>query len=257
MTHLYTDITKELPLSRLSSEEVSIILSGFSQRSSINPEEPNIVDYGSDFRTIYKAGTRTIHKIIVSTEYWSTSKSSILDKFEQSTSPYEEHICSRVVFSDGKELSIPPFKWGNGFQLGSVPDGNPKPNELSALHPCLFQFKVPTTGDLRLDAFREQDIFRKTFLPLIPLLRQYCNTHLQYNGNSSSRKSWALTETENNIESQWVQLDYFLKTPVNRELFYSYFDPEPKQLPVSSMDPFWLSSLNVSSGYAAYDSLSN
>jgi hypothetical protein len=67
----------------------------------------------------------------------------------------------------------------------------------------------------------------------------------------------ALIETENNIESQWVQLHYFLKIPVNHESFYSYFDPEAKQLQVSSLDPFWLSSLNVSSGYAAYDSLSN
>lgn len=255
MAHLYTDITEQLPLSQLSSDEVSIILSGFSQSSSINPEEPNIVHYGRDFKTTYKSGTRTIREIVVSSKYWSANKSKILDKFEQSTSPGEEHIYSRVVFNSGEELSIPPFKWGDLFQLGRVPDGNPKPNELGALYPCLFQFKAPITGDLRLDSFRGQDIFRKTFLPLIPLLRQYCTTHLQYKGSSSPRKSWALTKTGNNIESQWVQLDYFLKIPDGRESFFFYSTPEVKQLPASNLDPSWLSSSCVSSGYAAYESL--
>ncbi len=257
MTHHYTDITKQLPLGQLSSDEVSIILSGISKSSSTNPEEPHIVYYGGDFKVTYKSGTRTILKIAVSTKFWSTSKSNILDEFEQSVSPSEEQIYSRVVFNGGEDLNIPPFRWGNLFQLGRVPDGNPKTSELWALYPCLFQYKIPITGNLRLDAFRGQDIFRQTFLPLIPLLKQYCTTDLQYNGSSSLRKAWALTGMDAIIESQWVQLDYLLKVPVSRESFHTYSEVETKQLPTHNLDPSWLSSSNVSLGYAAYENLSH
>ena len=178
-----------------------------------------------------------------------------MQAFHLANNPTSEKIYSRVVFSAGKELSTYPFKWKDEFQLGRLPEGNPKPEELWSLYPCLFQFKVPQTGNLSLDIHRGQKIFKSCFLPLIPILRQYCTTHLQYDAKTSSEKAWALTETEEGCESKWLQLDYFIESSLSTVSYYKYKQSETKQLPVFEDDFYWLSSLNISVDYNAYEYL--
>lgn len=251
------DITSQLPLEKLSSQEVAIILRQFISGSSHSSEDPHIVNYGNAFKVRYKSGERRILKVTASKDYWTDKKKEILTEFKKAINPNDEKIFSRVVFTRGKDLYTPPFKWSDIFQLGRIPDGNPKPKYSSGLFPCLFQFKVPVTGSLSLDNYRGQEFFRKTFLPLIPLLRQYCTTNIQYDNKSTSKKAWAVSLEEDEIETQYVQLDYFLNTDVSEDSFFSYAQPKARQLPIENHDFHWFGALDLSRGYLAYESLSN
>ena len=145
--------------------------------------------------------------------------------------PLSEKIYSRVVFSSGEKLPELTFKWKEDFQLGTVPSGNPQPKELLGLHPCLFQFKVPQTNNIWLNKYRAEEVFKKRFLPLIPLLRQYCMTSLQC-GVKNSNKEWVLTEVEGGVESKYLQVGYFFKSPFSSDKYYQYIQTETKKLPV-------------------------
>lgn len=251
------DITSQLPLKKLSSEEVAIVLNQFICGSSHSSEDPHIVHYGSVFKVRYKSSDRKIIEISAAKSYWSEKKDQVLKEFKKAINPDEEQIFSRVVFTSGEDLYTPPFKWKGIFQLGRIPEGNPKPRYPMALHPCLFQFKVPITGDIRLDNYRAQESFREQFLPLIPLLRQYCTTNIQYDSKSRITKAWAVSMEEDELETQYVQLDYFIKTDISKESFFKYDQPKTKQLPVHGHDYKWLSALDLSRGYLAYEILSN
>lgn len=255
MQNSLINLSTQVELGNFSSEEIDIILNGITGGSAIDPKEPNVVVYGGYIKVLFKSNDKKILKISVENSFWKKNKTKILESFHLANNPISEKIYSRVVFSAGKELSTYPFKWKDEFQLGRLPEGNPKPEVLWSLHPCLFQFKVPQTGNLSLDIHRGQEIFKKCFLPLIPLLRQYCTTHLQYDAKTSSKKAWALIETEEGYESQWLQLDYFMESSLSTVTYYKYQQPEVKELPVFEHDFYWLSSLDLSIGYHEYQCL--
>lgn len=249
------DISNQIDIKNLTAEEIDIILSGISGTSSINPDEPNVVSYGGNFRVLYKSKDRKVLKISVDNKYWKIDKDKIIGEFHNASNPTSDKIYTKAIYSSGQELSTYPFRWRDQFQLGRPPEGESKPKELSALYPCLFQYKVPFTGNLRLDVHRSGKYFEKYFLPLIPILRQYCTTHLQYDSNKSSRKSWAIINNENEISSEWVQLDYFFKSRFSTSDFFEYNQPSLKKLPCFELDHYWLSSRDLSVGYFAYESL--
>ena len=249
------EISNQIDIGKLTAEEIGIILRGISGTSTINPDEPNVVSYGGIFRVLHKSKDRKVLKILVDNKYWKIEKGKIIGEFHNASNPTSDKIYTKAVYSSGQELSTYPFRWRDQFQLGRPPEGESKPKEWSDLYPCLFQYKVPITGNIWLDVHRSEKYFEKYFLPLIPLLRQYCTTHLQYESNKSSRKSWAIINNEKEISSEWVQLDYFFKSRFSTSDFFEYNQPSLKKLPCFELDYYWLSSHDLSVGYFGYESL--
>ena len=249
------DLCSQIDTEKLSPDEINIILGGITNCSSMKPEEPHVVSYGDSIKVVFKSKERKILRITVEDSFWRENESKIVNTFNLANNPASEKIYNRVVFSGFEELSIPPFMWRDEFQIGRVPDGNPKPYEKIALYPCLFQFKSPVVGNLRLDIHRSNEIFKRRFLPLIPILRHYCTTNLQFDPSGSIKKSWALTQSGNEYTSEWLQLDYDLKSDLSTEDFHHYKQPSVKQLPVSETDMYRLSSTNLSIAYHAYEIL--
>lgn len=250
------DLSLHVELGELSPEEVTIILGGITTGSSTVPEKPNVIVYGQSIEVLYKSHHKRILKISVERIFWKKNKAKILEAFHSANNPLSEKIYSRVVFSAGKELPIPPFKWRDAFQLGRLPEGNPQPKYIGSLHPCLFQFKSPYTGKLMLDSHRSQEAFKKLFFPLMPLLRQYCTTHLQCDTNRNIKNAWVLSkEGEEEITSEWLQLGYVLNSSFSSNVYHQYDQPEVKLLPIHEYDCFWLQSIDISTGYSAYECL--
>lgn len=251
------DLKSQIETEIFSSEEIDIVLSGITGCSSMKPDEPNVVSYGDGIKVLFKSNDRKILKIPVEDKFWKKNKTKIIDSFHTAANPTTEKICTRVIFSAGKELSIPPFRWRDEFQIGRAPEGNPKPDKKTGLYPCLFQFKIQATGNSRLDIHRSNEMFKKHFLPLIPLMRQYCTTNLQFDQSSSIRNAWALTTNGDDYSSEWLQLGYFFETDISSIDYWEYSQPSAKKLPNIEMDISWLTSRDISAGYYAYEVLTN
>lgn len=258
MSKVTIDLKSYVELSNLSPEEVDLILGRITNGSSMTPEKPNIVTYGQSIEVLYKSNksnTIKILKISVEEKFWKINKTKIIKAFYSANNPLSEKVHSRIVFSAGEELQIPPVKWKDLFQLGRLPEGNPKPKEGSSLHPCLFQFKSPCSGNPMLDAYRSEVTFKKLFFPLIPLLRQFGITHLQCDRNQNIKKAWTLIQNEKEITSEWLQLDYSLNSSFSSDEYHQYYQPAVKLLPVYGRDLYWLQSFDISVYYSAYESL--
>lgn len=93
-------------------------------------------------------------------------------------------------------------------------------------------------------------------MPLIPFLRQWCSTAIECDLDKSSRHEWVLVEEGDGFESKWSQLDYFLKSDLSKDTWHEYLNPAITRLPVKSLDPCWLNSLELSQAYSAYVALS-
>lgn len=251
------NLKEHIELDKFSSEEITIILNSITGGSTIPQDKPNVVLYSGGIEVLFKSNSKKILSIKVPNQYWKENKLKIIESFNSALNFHSEIIINRVVFTQSEELSIPPFKWNDDFQLGRMPEGNPKPDYLWALHPCLFQFKVPITNNISLNSFRFQEIFKRRFLPLLPILRQFGQTNLQYDAKTSSRKAWALVKKDNTFESKYLQLGYFIndEAQLNSFSYHKYLKPSVKQLPVFEMDVYWLSADKISIVYSIYESL--
>lgn len=247
------DLNQQVNLKNLSPDEINIILNLITGSSTIDSKEPNIVIYGKYIKVHFKNNDRKILKILIENDFWKKNKTKILQAFDSANNPSSEQIYSRVVFTE-EELQTYPFKWKNEFQLGRLPEENPKPKEVLGLYPCLFQFKVPQTENPFLNKHRANIIFKKLFLPLIPLLRQYCVTNLQYDAKTSSKKAWVI-DTEEGFENKWLPLEYWIKSSLSTDSYYTYQQPKAKEFPIFEYDGYWSVSLKLSNGYLAYEVL--
>ena len=253
------NLNEYIELHNFSAEEITIILNSITGGSTISQNNPNLVLYVGGIEVLFKSNSKEIRSINIPHKYWKENKSKIIESFSSALNPHSEKIVSRVVFTQNEELSIPPFKWNNDFQLGRMIEGNPKPDYLMALHPCLFQFKVPITNNISLNNFRFDEIFKQRFLPLLPILRQFGVTNLQYDAKTSSTSAWALVQKDRAFESKYLQLDYFINDEAQPNSFgyHKYLQPLVKQLPVYKTDIYWLSAENISIVYSIYELLNN
>ena len=253
------DITHECRLDALNSIEVDAVLRDLISISMISPEQPHTAVYGDAIWVTHKTDGGRIVRIDADRAYWNASREQFLANFRIAVSPPKTSISHQVVYSVGGDLPTPPFKWKDEFQLGRIPEGNPKPEELLGLFPCLFQFSVPQTGFVWLDAYRANEYFRGRFLPLLPLLMQFCTTTLLFYPNSNCKKSWALDLDieECKVESRYAQIGYHCKTELSGSSFFQYSECPIKILPIERLDPYWLSCLHLSDGYRAYENLTD
>lgn len=253
------NLKEHIELDKFSFEEITIILNSITGGSTISQDKPNVVLYSGGIEVLFKSNSKKILSIKVPDKYWKENKSKMIESFNSALNPHSERIISRVVFTQNEELSIPPFKWNNDFQLGRMLEGNPKPDYLLGLHPCLFQFKAPITNSLSLNSFRFQEIFKQRFLPLLVILRQFGLTNLQYDAKTSSRNAWALIKKDNTFESKYLQLDYFINDEAqpNSFSYHKYLQPSVKQLPIFETDVYCLPSKDISIVYSIYESLSD
>ncbi|WP_415912784.1 hypothetical protein [Neptuniibacter sp. QD37_11] len=251
------NITNLLPINDFSIEEVSIIFSNIAQCSSICQTDENTVVFGSgNIRVKFKKDASRILEITAQKEFWKTHKKQIIDTFKKAATPNKFKIYSRVVFTSGREVLFPPFRWRDDFQLGRIPSGNPKAGDYCPKQPSLFQFKVAVCDIPFLDAYRAEKKFQATFLPLVPIFRQHCTTDLHCDMNSTIGFDWALSETEGGYTSSFSQLGYHLESSLSKQDWHAYSQPEIKHLPIEGMDFYWLSASSVSTTYQAYEQLS-
>jgi len=251
------DITNLLSLDDFSPEEVSIIFSNIAQCSSICQTDENTVVFGSGkIRVKFKKDSSRILNITAQKEFWKTYKNKIIDTFNKAAKPNKFKIYSRVVFTSGREVLFPPFRWRDEFQLGRMPSGNPKAGDYCPKQPCLFQFKVAVCDIPFLDSHRAEKRFQAAFLPLVPIFRQYCTTDLHCDLNSATGFDWVLNETENGYTSNFSQLGYHIESTLSNQDWHAYSQPDIKHLPIQGMDFYWLSVSSVSTAYQAYEHLS-
>lgn len=250
------NITDLLSLHKFSSEEVSIIFSNIVGSSHIPSDGDHKVVFGAgDIRVTFKNDSSRVLRVEVLKPYWETHRKRIIDTFNKAAVPASTKIDSRVVFSAGREVLFPPFRWKDKFQLGRMPEGNPKSENFCYRQPNLFQFRVSQSGIHFLDSYRAEKTFKASFLPLVPILAKFSNTQLYYDLDSTVEKAWVIKQSKNKVISEWVQLGYFPETSFNQEDWHAYTQPDIKHLPVSEIDLYWPSSIHLSTWVNAFELL--
>lgn len=209
-----------------------------------------------------KKQSNEVLRLEVKREFWKENKRWLKDIFERASNPNEFKISSEIVFTSREEIDLPPFRWKDDFQLGQVPDGNPKCEGWGVKYPCLFQYKVPVTGISFLDNHRAFKVYKSLFLPLIPILEQCCNVSIECDLERSVRQEWALCEKagvyENELayESKWLNLEYQLETDISQNSWYQYDNIDVVELPNIERLFNWLDASDISFYYLAYEALS-
>jgi hypothetical protein len=223
----------------------------------ISPEQPHTAVYGNAIWVEHKTDGGRILRISADRSYYNENIEKIRSCFNIATSPTEARIYHRVVYSVGGDLPTPPIKWKGEFQLSRIPDGNPKPVELLGRFPCLFQFSAPHSNLPWLDAHRAEVYFKKSFLPLIPMLMQYCMTKIIFVCSDNMSKIWTvrIDIDKSEMENIYGSVGYICKTELDNMSFFQHHDCEIRQLPTGDIDPYWLSSIHLSNAYNVYENL--
>lgn len=249
-------ITHELDFSGLSVSEASLVLGSMESSASYAPKDKVSkyrVKYGRNLEVVYKADGSRIVDVYSNQAYWSGSKNELLRKIALAKSPESEKIITKIVFTRGKEFSIPPFRWEKRFQIGRVPEGNPMPEYPTGHFPCLFQYRTPITGMGWLDQLRMKEYFKKYFYPLIPILKQKASVHLSFPEHSGFE--WTIGCEDELHSTRYRQLGYEPVSEFNESAFYGY-EEQLKFFPVVTPDFHWLSAGEVSLLYSQYLGLS-